>query len=388
MTDTVASLLFGLAFAPELARLLARMRARMDVNWELALPKPVAPDARRSWPVAGAVRRSSRSSPSLLALGAVGRRPAARAPASRRPDPRPTSASLAAPELSFLTSAQNADGGFGGARGQRTQRAVPAWAAMGLAAAGRNPPSVRRDGHSVLDSLRARSLDSAGPRRRRAHDPRAARLRCVGLLARRRDLVAEVLRARARRLLRPSGQPHRVRGLRAARRRALRPGSPRSAPRRAGSSASRTPTAASASACTAPPATSTTPPRRCRRSWTRARHNARDVGAAAVPAARAEPRRRLTRSSRAANRTPSRPRGRSRAWSRLDATPSSVRRRGSRSPLGYLESLIAPDGSVRYSRTGAQTPVWVTAQALTALGGKTLPAGWRGSRTRSASAVL
>ena len=44
-----------------------------------------------------------------------------------------------------------------------------------------------------------------------------------------------------------------------------------------------------------------------------------------------------------------------------------MRRRGSRSPLGYLESLVAPDGSVRYSRTGAQTPVWVTAQALTAL---------------------
>ena len=28
------------------------------------------------------------------------------------------------------------------------------------------------------------------------------------------------------------------------------------------------------------------------------------------------------------------------------------------------ESLIAPGGSVRYSRTSAQTPVWVTAQAL------------------------
>jgi prenyltransferase beta subunit len=45
----------------------------------------------------------------------------------------------------------------------------------------------------------------------------------------------------------------------------------------------------------------------------------------------------------------------------------AVRRRGSRSPLGYIESLVAPNGSVRYSRTSAQTPVWVTAQALTAL---------------------
>jgi hypothetical protein len=32
-----------------------------------------------------------------------------------------------------------------------------------------------------------------------------------------------------------------------------------------------------------------------------------------------------------------------------------------------------PNGSIRYSRTGAQTPVWVTAQALTALAGKPLP---------------
>jgi hypothetical protein len=35
--------------------------------------------------------------------------------------------------------------------------------------------------------------------------------------------------------------------------------------------------------------------------------------------------------------------------------------------------LLAPDGSVRYSRTGAQTPVWVTAQVLTALARKPLP---------------
>jgi prenyltransferase beta subunit len=55
--------------------------------------------------------------------------------------------------------------------------------------------------------------------------------------------------------------------------------------------------------------------------------------------------------------------------------PNVVRRRGSRSPIGYLESLIAPDGSVRYSRTGSQTPVWVTAQALIALSGKTFPVG-------------
>ena len=52
---------------------------------------------------------------------------------------------------------------------------------------------------------------------------------------------------------------------------------------------------------------------------------------------------------------------------------NAVRRQGSRSPLEYVESLLAPDGSVRYSRTGSQTPVWVTAQALTAIAGKPFP---------------
>ena len=79
-------------------------------------------------------------------------------------------------------------------------------------------------------------------------------------------------------------------------------------------------------------------------------------------------------SSPAANPTPSRPRGRSRAWIAagvrpwaLSDAPAAARR------LATCESLVAPDGSVRYSRTSAQTPVWVTAQALTALAGKPFP---------------
>ncbi len=53
----------------------------------------------------------------------------------------------------------------------------------------------------------------------------------------------------------------------------------------------------------------------------------------------------------------------------------AIHRSGSRSPLGYLQSLVAPNGSVRYSRTSAQTPVWVTAQALTALARAPFPVG-------------
>ena len=60
----------------------------------------------------------------------------------------------------------------------------------------------------------------------------------------------------------------------------------------------------------------------------------------------------------------------------LDAAGTDVarvRRDGSVSPLGYLEGLMAGSGSVRYSRTSTQTPVWVTGEALAALAGKPLP---------------
>src|SRR5207248_916513 len=53
--------------------------------------------------------------------------------------------------------------------------------------------------------------------------------------------------------------------------------------------------------------------------------------------------------------------------------PDGVRRGGSRTPLAYLRSLVGPDGAVRYSRTSRQTPVWVTAQALTALARRPFP---------------
>jgi hypothetical protein len=53
--------------------------------------------------------------------------------------------------------------------------------------------------------------------------------------------------------------------------------------------------------------------------------------------------------------------------------PDRIRRRGSRSPLGYLRTLVGRSGAVRYSRTSAQTPVWVTAQALAALHRRPLP---------------
>src|SRR5439155_21383089 len=50
VTDTVASLLFGLAFAPELARLLARMRVRLHVEWEGPHSSAASSDVRPAAP--------------------------------------------------------------------------------------------------------------------------------------------------------------------------------------------------------------------------------------------------------------------------------------------------------------------------------------------------
>jgi uncharacterized protein YfaS (alpha-2-macroglobulin family) len=55
--------------------------------------------------------------------------------------------------------------------------------------------------------------------------------------------------------------------------------------------------------------------------------------------------------------------------------------------IRYLVRLQTASGSVRYSRTSAQTPVWVTAQALMALERKPLPIAPVKRRRRARKAV-
>jgi prenyltransferase beta subunit len=55
------------------------------------------------------------------------------------------------------------------------------------------------------------------------------------------------------------------------------------------------------------------------------------------------------------------------------ANPGRFGRKGRRSPIRYLRSLQQGNGSFRYSRTSAQTPVWVTAQVIVALERQTFP---------------
>jgi hypothetical protein len=368
LTDTVASLLFGLAFGPELQRLLSRMRARMDVSWEVA---GAVETGDRPLPPAGALRSltGAGSLAAILLSGTLvlgGARTAAAWPSAR-------AASSLNPELSFLTGAQNGDGGFGGARGQSSSELYTGWAAMGLAAAGHNPANVRSQGHSVLDSLRgeASTLQGLGDAERTILAARACRASAYSFAG--RNLVSEVLAARRRDnsfedqvnltafaifSLRAVGHSAGFTANREAagwiERQQNGDGGFGFGVR--GSPSDVDDTAAALQALVDAGA-----------------RNARALTAAADF---------LTRAQNLDGGYPQRPGGESNAQSTAWAVqgliaagrnPGSLRRRGSRSPLGYLESLLSPGGSIRYSRTGSQTPVWVTAQALIALAGKTFP---------------
>ena len=372
VTDTVASFLFGLVFAPELARLLARMRARMSVSWEDAgaaatWGDPGAPAATRDEPAAAGGLPSFRAASSLVAVLLAGTLLLAAAHAA-------DAASLS-PELSFLTGAQNVDGGYGAARGQSSSELYTAWAAMGLAAAGRNPADVRRGGHSLLDSLRGEvsTLDGLGDAERTILAARACGVSAYSFAG--RDLVSEVLRARAADnsfenqvnltafaifALRAVGHSAAFGAVREAAGWIERQqnGDGGFGFGAHGSPSDVDDTAAALQALFDA--------------------QARNTGVLAAAAAF------ITRAQNRDGGFPQQPGGESNAQSTAWAVqgliaahrnPGSVRRRGSRSPLGYLESLLSPGGSIRYSRTGAQTPVWVTSQALIALSGKTFPVG-------------
>jgi energy-coupling factor transport system substrate-specific component len=370
VTDTVASFLFGLAFAPELARVLARMRVRMGVTWHEA---PATTPGEQ--PDGGGGRRALGGAWSLLVvvlaatliLGGPG------ASGSREPLSR---------EVAFLASAQNPDGGFGGARGQSSSELYSGWAAMGLAAAGRDPLSLRRGGHSVLDALRgeASSLQGAGDLERTilalhacgvsVHSlPGGAGQAAGGAGG---DPVLRLMRFRA-----GDGSFGHLSNLTAFAIFALR----------------------AAGYATANPAV------RSAGGWLRRQQDGdggfgfgtrgggsdvddtaavvqalTDAGIRGPAIARANAF--LVRAQNPDGGYPQQTGGPSNAQSTAWAIqgliaagrePRTLTRESSRSPLGYLATLLAPDGSVRYSRTGSQTPVWVTAQALTALAGKPLP---------------
>ena len=288
----------------------------------------------------------------------------------------------------YLERAQNADGGFGPAPGAGSTQMHTGWAALGLAAAGRNPRDVERGGRSLVDYMSANVARLRGDLGERSRTILA--LRAAGASPARlggRDLLGELVRAQeadgsfaglvnttafAVLALRAAGRPAtRPRGARAARAfiagQANADGGFNFAGKGGPSGADDTGAALQALAA--------------------AGRQALAGGAARGALARARPRTPTAASRcRAGRATRSRRRGRCRAWSPPAATrracAAAARARRSR----YLRSLVGSDGAIRYSRTSTQTPVWVTAQALTALAGKALPLARRGASAARATA--
>lgn len=322
IAHATGNVVFCLAFGPAFVRALLRFRERFEVRWE---------------PVVAA-----------LAAGLV----LASAPSAAR----------AATPAAYLVAAQNRDGGFGGDRGQPSTQLHTAWAAMGLAAAGKRDARV------------ARYLAAGAPRIRDVGDLERTILALVAQGASPRrgtDLVDRLLAAR-----RSDGSWERlvnrtafaILALRAAR---AGDAQVRSAVRWIGREANGDGGFSFAG---------------------RGGASGIDDTSAAVQALVAAGHRRGRTVRRAvrflvAHQNPDggfplQPGGPSNAQSTAWAVqafvaagrdPDRVRRNGSRTPIAYLRTLTAGDGSVRYSRTSRQTPVWVTAQALTALRRRPFP---------------
>jgi prenyltransferase beta subunit len=331
LAHVIGNVAFCLLFGPALVRALSRYRQRFEVTWR---PAPAL------------------AASLLAAVVMVGAAPRA--------------AEAATPQ-SWLQSVQNTDGGFGADAGQRSSGLYTGWAGLGLAAAGRNPRDLK---HDVIAYVRAhpRDVSDLGE-----IDRTILLLRAAGLKPKlgRRDLVQELLAKRrpngsfANRVntsafaifaLRAGGGSDRVvkRAARWIAGQANDDGGFNFATKGGGSGIDDTGAALQALVAAGRKGTKTV--RRAARFL--ARRQNPDGGYALQPGGPSN--------------------AQSTAWAvqalvAAGRNPDRQRRNGARSPLAYLRSLVTPSGKVRYSRTSAQTPVWVTAQALAALSRKPFP---------------
>jgi energy-coupling factor transport system substrate-specific component len=340
IVHATACLVFALAFGPALTRSIVRFATRLKITWR---------------PLDGV------AAPAIAVLIPLALASALTSPPQARASATPTQ---------YLLAAQNSDGGFGPAPGSSSSDIFSGWAALGLAAEGRNPQTVSHGGRTLSDYMRGvvGSESDPGSLERTILAVRAAGLSATSFGG--RDLVAALQRD-----LRRDGSVSDQVNLTAFAILALRAAD---APLPSGTLAWLVRQQDSDGGFNFATAGASS--------------DVDDTGAAlqelagADGSAAARARARAVGFIRAQQSPdggfPSNPgadsNAQSTAWAvqgllAAGVDPDSLHRGGVPSPLRYLSSLIGADGHVHYSRNSDQTPVWVTAQAAMALARKPLP---------------
>jgi Prenyltransferase and squalene oxidase repeat len=317
----VSCLLFALAFAPALNRAIARFAMRIQVRWEAVGPAAVA---------------------LILAAGVVA--------GQARAAPTPTS---------YLLAAQNPDGGYGPAPGQPSSGLYAGWVALGLAAERINAQRVVKDGHSLAGYLESGGGGGSDPGslERTILALRSAGLRATSELAALKRHIGKDgsiseqsnLTAFAVLALRAAGVPPPAKMIGWLTRQQDRDGGFNYATAGGISDVDDTGAVLEALARGGGRVSS----RAVR--FIESQQDA-DGGFPAGPGAGSN--------------------AQSTAWAvqgLVAAGPAGSGGTPVKRALGYLSSLIAPNGHIRYSRSADETPVWVTAEAAMALAGKPLP---------------
>lgn len=349
VAHAVGNVVFCLAFGPLLVRSLQRFRERFEVRWQ---PLPTGVRAPVAAVLAGLVVAGS-------ALASA-----------------PDAHAAFAAQAGYLQRTQNADGGWGAGPRQASSPMHTGWVVIGLAASGRAPSRVQRGGRSGVDYLVA----TVGRVRQTADLERTILALVAGGRSPRnvrgRDLVRELIGRRRSNgsfsglvnqtafgilALRAAGRSPRDGTVRAAARwlarQQNRDGGFNFAQRGGQSGIDDTAAAVQALARSGQRG-----PARRGAAFLARRQNP-DGGYPLTPggASNAQSTAWAIQGLRAAGRN-----------------PNAQHLRGARNPTSFLRSLTTRSGGVRYSRTSAQTPVWVTAQALTGLAIRPFPIRPRG----------
>jgi len=345
--DAAGCLVFALAFGPALLHSIQRFARRLHVVWKQPSSAPL-PLLVVSLAALGATAVRAQSASAVSASAS-----AASAP----------SASAAQTPTRYLLAAENRDGGFGPAPGQPSSSLYSGWAALGLAAEGHNPAGISRGGHSLLAYIEATVAGDPGSLERTILVARAAGTSATDFGG--HDLVAALERDIRRNgsvadqvdlttfaalALRAAGVGLPARMLSWLVRQQDADGGFSFATAGDEADVDDTGAALEAIAATAPAAA------RRAVAYIRAAQN-RDGGFPSEPGGDSD--------------------AQSTAWAvqgliAAGVAPSSLHDH-SPSPLQYLRSLVTPSGAVDYAHGTAQTPVWVTGEALMALAGKPLP---------------